>query len=66
LTRAQAEVLILIKGFDETFAQSVHSRYSYRFDEITWNAKFTPAFEFDEGGNMVLNIDKVGNHAPVV
>lgn len=64
LKRAQAEVLILIKGFDETFSQSVHSRYSYRFDEIVWNAKFTPAFDFDEGGNMVLNIDKVGNHIP--
>jgi inward rectifier potassium channel len=61
----QAEVIILIKGFDETFSQSVRARYSYRFDEIVWNAKFTPAFDFDETGTMVLNIDKVGNHAPV-
>lgn len=65
LRRSQAEVLILIKGFDETFAQIVHSRYSYRFDEIAWDARFTPAFELDETGHMVLNIDKVGNHAPV-
>ena len=34
LERLQAEVLILIKGFDETFSQTVHARYSYRFDEI--------------------------------
>ena len=52
----------MIKAFDETFSQSVHSRYSYRFDEITWNAKFTPAFEFDETGDMVLNINKVGSY----
>jgi inward rectifier potassium channel len=63
--RKQAEVIVLIKGFDETFSQGVRARYSYRFDEIVWNAKFTPAFEFDETGNMVLNIDKVGNYAPV-
>jgi inward rectifier potassium channel len=63
--RRKAEVIVLIKGFDETFSQSVRARYSYRFDEIVWNAKFTPAFEFDETGTMVLNIDKVGNHAPV-
>jgi len=62
LTRLQAEVIVLIKGFDETFGQSVHSRYSYRFDEIEWNAKFTPSFDFDEDGDMVLNIDKVGSH----
>jgi inward rectifier potassium channel len=63
LKQKEAEVIILIKGFDETFAQSVHSRYSYRYDEIAWNAKFTPAFDFDETGTMVLNIDKVGNYA---
>jgi len=63
--RSQSEVIILIKAFDETFSQSVRARYSYRFDEIIWNAKFTPAFEFDHTGNMVLNIDKVGSYAPV-
>jgi inward rectifier potassium channel len=65
LERKQAELLILIKGFDETFSQSVRARYSYRFDEMAWNAKFTPAFDFDETGNMVLNINKVGSYALV-
>lgn len=64
LAQKQAEMIILIKGFDETFSQSVRSRYSYRFDEIAWNARFTPAFDFDGSGNMVLNIDKVGSYAP--
>lgn len=62
--KKQAEVIILIKGFDETFSQGVRARYSYRFDEIAWNAKFTPAFEIDGTGSMVLNIDKVGSYAP--
>ena len=65
LVQKQAELIILIKGFDETFSQSVRSRYSYRYDEIAWNAKFTPAFDFDETGNMVLNINKVGAYAPI-
>ncbi len=33
------------QAFDDTFAQSVHARYSYRYDEITWQARFQPAFE---------------------
>jgi inward rectifier potassium channel len=65
LQQKQAEVIILIKAFDETFSQSVRARYSYRFDEIAWNAKFTPAFDFDATGSMVLNINKVGSYAPV-
>jgi inward rectifier potassium channel len=63
--REQAEVIVLIKGFDETFSQSVRARYSYRFDEVAWNARFTPAFDFDETGNMVLNINKVGSFKPL-
>jgi len=63
LARLQAEFVILIKAFDDTFSQTVHARYSYRFDELTWQAKFQPAFEVDGNGNMVLNVDRVGSHA---
>ena len=63
LQRLQAEVLILIKAFDDTFAQNVNARYSYRFDEIEWGAKFSPAFHIDDRGEMVLDVDHVGNFA---
>ncbi|MBV9611454.1 MAG: hypothetical protein JO091_03240, partial [Acidobacteriaceae bacterium] len=56
----QAEILVNVKGWDETFGQTVHSRYSYRYDEVVWNAKFTPAFEIDENGDMQLLVHKVG------
>jgi inward rectifier potassium channel len=60
LERLQAEVLILVKAFDDTFSQTVHARNSYRFDEVIWSAKFKPAFEFDPGGDIVLNLHDVG------
>lgn len=60
LTRMQAEVLILIDGFDDTFSQTVNARYSYRYDEIVWNAKFAPAFRIEDGGRLVLDVDRVG------
>ena len=63
LARLQAEFVILIKAFDDTFSQTVHARYSYRYDELMWQAKFQPAFEIDGNGNMILNVDRVGNHA---
>ncbi len=61
LERLQAEILIMIKAFDDTFGQTVQVRYSYRYDEITWGAKFAPAFEIDPDGNMRLEVNKVGN-----
>jgi inward rectifier potassium channel len=62
LERLQAEFLILIKGYDDTFSQTVHSRSSYRYDEIAWNAKFSLAFHIDEGGDVVLDVDEVGTY----
>jgi inward rectifier potassium channel len=59
LARVHAEILILIKGFDETFGQTVHARYSYRFDEIIWGAKFEPAFSIDANGDVVLHLDDI-------
>jgi inward rectifier potassium channel len=65
LARLQAEFVIMIKAYDDTFAQAVHARYSYRYDEIAWQARFQPAFEIDGEGNMVLNVDRVSSHAAI-
>ncbi len=62
LERLQAEFVVLIKAFDDTFSQAVHARYSYRYDELEWQAKFQPAFETDRNGNLILNVDRVGSH----
>jgi inward rectifier potassium channel len=65
LATLQAEVLILIKGFDDTFSQTVNARYSYRYDEFVWNAKFMPAFYIDQEGRMVLELDGVGRYESI-
>jgi inward rectifier potassium channel len=64
LERLQAEVVVMMKGFDETFGQVIYARYSYRFDEIMWGAKFAPAFEVEESGDLMLWVDKVGLTEP--
>jgi inward rectifier potassium channel len=60
LERMQAEVMILLKAYDDTFSQTVLARFSYRYDEIAWNQHFAPAFSVDTGGDMVLELQKVG------
>ncbi len=65
LEELQAEVLILLKGYDDTFSQTVHSRYSYRYDEIEWGAKFTPAFDVDPEGALNVHVDRISDHTPV-
>jgi len=61
LERLQAELLILIKGFDDSFSQVVHRRFSYRWDEIEWSSRFQPAFGVTPGGHMELHLARISD-----
>ncbi|MBV9508631.1 MAG: hypothetical protein JO323_26900 [Acidobacteriia bacterium] len=63
LERMQTELLILLKGHDDTFNQTVFARRSYRHNEIVWGARFAPAFFVAEDGDLVLELPKVGELA---
>jgi inward rectifier potassium channel len=45
LEAMDAEFLILLSGFDETFSQIVHTRSSYKAREILWGVNFASMFE---------------------
>ncbi len=57
LKELDAEVLILISGFDDTFHQTVHSRFSYTANEFVWDAKFLRAFTINEKGKAVMDLN---------
>jgi inward rectifier potassium channel len=63
LEALQAEFMVFAKAWDETFSQTVHQRFSYRFSEIVWGAGFTPAFGVDTNGALQVHLDKVGAYA---
>ena len=59
LVEAEAEVLVLLSGIDETFAQTVHARSSYRADEIIWNRRFRSIFVQEHGGSLSVDISRL-------
>lgn len=59
LTSENAEILVMFKGFDDTFAQTVHSRTSYLYDEFLFDHKFLPAFHVNEQGVNEMDFDKI-------
>jgi len=61
----QAEVLILIRGYDDSFTQVVNTRYSYRWEEVEWSARFAPAFDVSSAGHLVLDLDRISETSPV-
>lgn len=62
LVKSQAEFLILLTGTDDTFNQIVHSRFSYRANEIIFGAKFASVFEYGrDGHHITVDVGRLGN-----
>jgi inward rectifier potassium channel len=59
LEELEAELLIMVKGFDDSFSQHVISRSSYKHNEIDWNVKFVRAYSTDETGETIVDLEKV-------
>ena len=62
LKQCDGEFLVLLSGVEETFAQRVHARSSYKWDEIVWGAKFSDIMHHPHG-NESVTIDVGRLHA---
>ena len=59
-TQCDVEFLVLLNGFEETFSQTVHTRSSYKADEVVWGARFRSMFNpTDEEGVISVDIRKL-------
>lgn len=61
LAEAEVEILVLLKAFDDTFSQTVHTRTSYKDENIIHNARFVTIFSRDSNGQLMLDLSKIGN-----
>ncbi len=65
MSNAQAEVLIFVQGFDESFSNTVISRTSYSHDDFIYGAKFKPMFHPDANNTTtILHLDRLNDYEP--
>ncbi len=63
LKAADAEVYVLVRGFDDVFSNTVLQRTSYRYDEIVFNAKFEKMFyENEDDTTTIVEVHKLHNY----
>jgi len=57
LIDADAEIIIMVKAYDDSFSQNIYKRYSYTAAEILWGAKFNIIYKNGDDGyvNLMLN-----------
>lgn len=51
----EPEFLVMIQGFDETYAQTIHANSSYTCEQIHWNARFKPMY-YPQAGMTILEL----------
>ena len=60
MAESDTEFLVYIRATEETFLQPVHARYSYRYEEIVWGAKFRPMFDSGKTEEVVkVDVQKI-------
>ena len=59
------EWLVMIKCFEETFSQTVHSRTSYRQHELVHGAKFINVTHAGLNGSVIVDLDRLNDYEKV-
>jgi inward rectifier potassium channel len=55
----QAEIVIVLSGADDIFAQRIHARHSYLPDEIMFNQRFEDVLSVNEDGNRIIDYGRL-------
>jgi len=62
---ADVELYVLVRGFDDVYANVVLKRTSYTFEEIKFNRKFIPMYrESENGKTTILEMHKLNKSIP--
>lgn len=62
LKSENAEFLIIIKGYNDTFNQYVHQIHEYNSDEIIFNADFDQMFDPAAIDQTIVHLDKISQY----
>jgi len=53
------EIMVLLTAIDETFSQAVHSRTSYKQQEVAWGARFSDMFQASADGRLSVDMRRI-------
>jgi inward rectifier potassium channel len=55
LTAQHAEIIVVLSGTDDRYAQRVHARHSYHSSEVVWDKRFADILSFGEDGQRTVD-----------
>jgi inward rectifier potassium channel len=64
LAAQHAELVVGLTGIDETFAQTIYARHSYRPEEIVWNRRFVDILGWTADGRRSIDYGRFHELGP--
>lgn len=55
MDEAGLQIMVVLSGVDETFAQRIHARYAYLPEDILWDKRFADVILYDEDGRRIID-----------
>jgi inward rectifier potassium channel len=55
LAAREAQIIVVLRGLDETFAQTIHARTAYNPDQIVWGGRFADVILRDDDGGLLVD-----------
>ncbi len=65
LEEMDVEFLVMMRAYDEVFSQTVHSRFSFKYHDIIWGAKFVQAVDYSDVHHPFMELNKLGDYEKV-
>ncbi len=62
MKKADVEFLVLLTGFNDTFSQTVNTRFSYTYEELVHGARFVSIFGQNEKGQTSQDLNKLSDY----
>jgi len=56
LRDSQIEIIVLLRGTDDTLAEIIYARHSYKPDEILWHRRFVDVLATTPAGRRVVDL----------
>ena len=64
LELGDAEILVMLKCYDDTFLQTVYINSSYKWHEVVYGAKYTPMVSYNAQQKVILDYNLLNAYAP--
>lgn len=64
LMAQEAEIIVVLSGTDDTFAQAIQTRHSYVASEICWNARFVDILNLLDDGRAAIDYGRFHDIVP--